>query len=60
MTEVEQERKRITDIIHNRMYVINDIIDTCANNEIKVPDVLFDQLYDLLLVLREIRKDQNT
>jgi hypothetical protein len=59
MTEAEQERKRITDIIRDRMGVLNDAIESCARSEIRVPTIMFDAINELRLVLREIEKEQN-
>ena len=60
MTEAEQERKRITDIIRNRINVVHHTIDICARSEIRVPTIMFDAINELRLVLREIEKEQNT
>jgi hypothetical protein len=60
MSEAEQERKRITDIIRNRIDVINNTIESCAKNNIRAPLTIFDLANELRMVLREIEKDQST
>ena len=54
------ERKRITDIIRDRINVVHHTIDICARSEIRVPTIMFDAINELRLVLREIEKEQNT
>jgi len=60
MSEAEQERKRITDIIRDRINVVHDAIDICARSEIRVPTNMFDAINELRLVLREIEKEPIT
>ena len=59
MTEAEQERKRITDIIRVRKDRISRAIDDLANNNIRVPLTLFSLTNELYLLLREIEREQN-
>jgi hypothetical protein len=60
MTGAEKERKRIADIIRNRIKVIHNTIDICAKNNFRVPGVFFDANNELYLLLREIEGGQNT
>jgi len=56
----EQERKRITDIIRDRIDVINNAVDVCARSYIPVPQVMLAAQNELYVLLREIEKEQNT
>jgi hypothetical protein len=60
MTGAEKERKRIADIIRNRINVIHNTIDICAKNKFRVPGIFFDAKNELYLLLREIEGGQNT
>lgn len=50
------ERKRITNIIHDRMSIHNEFINDCVKQDVRVSDSFFIALAELRAIVREIER----